>query len=84
MGGISTGEIGFSGSGAVGATVNLKKPFVMDQKPTEDRSQALDTQELLLSELVTECAAHNGHSEHWVLVYRIATAESFQTGTALL
>lgn len=51
-------------SGAVGATVNLKEPFVMDQKPTKDWGQPLGTQEFLLHILGAEWVSHNGHGEH--------------------
>ena len=51
-------------SGVVGATVNLKEPFVMDQKPTKDWGQPLGTQEFLLHILGAEWVSHNGHGEH--------------------
>lgn len=73
---ISAGELRFSGSGAAGAIVNLKKPFVMDHRPAKNEGQALGTQKFLLQKLVTEWVPHNGHSEHQDLVHSIVIAEA--------
>lgn len=63
-------------SGAVGVTVNLKEPFVMNLKPTKDWGQAQGTQEFFFLEWVAEWTMHKGHSEVCDLVYRISNAEA--------
>lgn len=60
----------------MGVTVNLKEPFVMDQKPTKNLGQPLGTQEFLLQELGAEWVTHNGRNEDQDLVYRIVIVEA--------
>lgn len=74
--GVFREKLWFCGSGAAGATVNLKEAFVMDQKPAKAEGQVLGMQELLLPGLVSECDAHNRHRGHQDLVYRIVTPEA--------
>lgn len=59
-----------------GCHCKSERAFCHGSEPTRGEVQALGVRQLLLSGLVSECDAHNGHGEPQDLVYRIVTPEA--------